>query len=234
MTGQKSQDSCVFLFLQFQLKAPPGGAWTPAERGGPAEDTIKWVTCIHHALALILKPNSGLQSKGKRRLVHALFFSSWQGDRRRTRSSSRQRPERPEDSTSAAARYTYTLCQAACVCLWMCGFSQILNLSFCVLLFRRWRSWQTATELTAQIWQRPSLSIHTHKRRSARSGTCVSVCVCVWGLVLVSHVAIICYNRTIVTELKEEVRRLILREHEPTPLLSAHTSGKFLFFSLLA
>ncbi|XP_030289142.1 E3 ubiquitin-protein ligase BRE1A isoform X2 [Sparus aurata] len=31
--------------------------------------------------------------------------------------------------------------------------------------------------------------------------------------------------RTIVTELKEEVRRLILREHEPTPLLSAHTSG---------
>ncbi|XP_073332792.1 uncharacterized protein [Pagrus major] len=31
--------------------------------------------------------------------------------------------------------------------------------------------------------------------------------------------------RTIVSELKEEVRRLILREHEPTPLLSAHTSG---------
>ncbi|XP_041791551.1 dynactin subunit 1 [Chelmon rostratus] len=31
--------------------------------------------------------------------------------------------------------------------------------------------------------------------------------------------------RTIVSELKEEVRRLVLREREPTPLLSAHTSG---------
>ncbi|XP_026201268.1 RILP-like protein homolog isoform X2 [Anabas testudineus] len=31
--------------------------------------------------------------------------------------------------------------------------------------------------------------------------------------------------RTAVSELKEEVRSLILREHEPTPLLSAHTSG---------
>uniref|UniRef100_A0A8P4KAU1 Epidermal growth factor receptor pathway substrate 15 n=1 Tax=Dicentrarchus labrax TaxID=13489 RepID=A0A8P4KAU1_DICLA len=31
--------------------------------------------------------------------------------------------------------------------------------------------------------------------------------------------------RTTVSELKEEVRRLILREREPTPLLSAHTSG---------
>ncbi|XP_042340165.1 histone-lysine N-methyltransferase, H3 lysine-79 specific [Plectropomus leopardus] len=31
--------------------------------------------------------------------------------------------------------------------------------------------------------------------------------------------------RTTVSELKEEVRRLILREHQPKPLLSAHSSG---------
>ncbi|XP_040896596.1 general vesicular transport factor p115 isoform X2 [Toxotes jaculatrix] len=31
--------------------------------------------------------------------------------------------------------------------------------------------------------------------------------------------------RTVVSELKDEVRSLILREREPTPLLSAHTSG---------
>nr|XP_046247425.1 uncharacterized protein LOC124060460 isoform X2 [Scatophagus argus] len=31
--------------------------------------------------------------------------------------------------------------------------------------------------------------------------------------------------RTVVSELKEEVKRLILRENEPTPLMSAHTSG---------
>lgn len=35
---------------------------------------------------------------------------------------------------------------------------------------------------------------------------------------------LICYNRTVVSELKEEVRRLILQEHEPT-------SGKSIFFS---
>lgn len=33
-----------------------------------------------------------------------------------------------------------------------------------------------------------------------------------------------------VSELKEEVRRLIIQEHQPTPLMSAHTSGKFLSF----
>lgn len=32
------------------------------------------------------------------------------------------------------------------------------------------------------------------------------------------------------SELKEEVRNLLLREREPTPLLSAHTSGKSLSF----
>ena len=97
------------------------------------------------------------------------------------------RGQRDQETVRTQLQGTHTLCQAACVCLWMCGFSQILNLFFCVLLFRRWRIWQTATELTAQIWQRPSLSIHTHKRRSARSGTCVSVCVCVVRFCFSSH-----------------------------------------------
>ncbi len=75
-----------FLLPQFQLKAPPRGTGTPAERGGPTENKTKCVTDthIHHALALILrdctcsKPSAGLQSKGKHSLVHNVcsFFSS--------------------------------------------------------------------------------------------------------------------------------------------------------------
>lgn len=41
---------------------------------------------------------------------------------------------------------------------------------------------------------------------------------------------LIFYNRATVSELKNEVRSLILREGEPAPLLSPHTSGKSLSF----
>lgn len=59
--------------------------------------------------------------------------------------------------------------------------------------------------------------------------TCVSVCVV---LSAISHMLqSISYNRSTVSELKEELRRLILRERQPTPLLSAHTSGKSVLFS---
>lgn len=148
----------------------------------------------------------------------SVYFPS-QGDRRRTCSSSRQRPEKPGDSMKMAARYT--LIESGRVSLLInvfFVFFQMVNLLFCVLLIRHWRSWQTATELTAMIWQRSSLSIHVHKKKSVRSGVCVCMYMCVfWIFSLCFNVLQwICHNRSVVSELKEEVRKRILREHEPT------------------
>ncbi len=139
---------------------------------------------------------------------------------------------------NTAARYTHIVsCRLfSLVDVWFVLF-QILNLPFVCFV-------QTLEELTDSYRTHSTdlaktVSQYSCTQEEVRQIRCVCVCmstrmyVYVWGFVsglsVNSHVLqLISYHRTTVSELKEEVRRLILREREPTPLLSAHTLGKSL------
>ncbi|XP_072245939.1 uncharacterized protein [Leuresthes tenuis] len=78
-----------------------------------------------------------------------------------------------------------------------------------------------STDLIKTISQFSHTQQEVRQIRYVFEHVCVSrVCLSVGDVLL-----LICYNRTTVSELKDEVRSLILRGREPAPLLSAHTSG---------
>lgn len=167
----------------------------------------------------------------KHSLVHNIcLFSFWQGDRRRACSSSRQRPERPGGSTSAAARF-HTQKNRLCL-LVVVGCLSDLNFSFvCIVqtLEELTDSYRThTTELAKTVSQYSHTQQEVRQIRYVCQHVSLSTDFCLVFLLINVHLMF--YNRTAVSELNVEVRNLALREREPTPLLSAHTSGECLSF----
>lgn len=97
----------------------------------------------------------------------------------------------------------------------MCGFVQTVE-----ELTDKCRT--HSTELAKTVSQ------YSHTQEEVRQIRYVCV-LCVLGILSLcsNMLPLICYNRTVVSELKEEVRRLILQEHEPT-------SGKSIFSGFYA